>query len=186
MTRKEMITALREVLQERAIINEGPGKDYLDKAARAYFQAKDFEDAKPKPNPNDVAAYIGEAETDEIDEHVLSDFIKKGNYKEVQVAEYQFDENKYDFSKKAGAGEYDSSIIIFKVVDESGKHILIPGDSGKKSYPYLSTTDRGILGDTYPLLQAEHVEKCMNYPDSDNVPNFDPFNCNFDSTLLRL
>lgn len=139
-------------------LNEGPGKDYLDKAARAYFQAKDFEDAKPKPNPNDVAAYIGEAETDEIDEHVLGDFIKKGNYKEVQVAEYQFDENKYDFSKAAGAGEYDSSIIIFKVVDESGKHILIPGDSGKKSYPYLSTTDRGILGDTYPLLEAKHVK----------------------------
>ena len=139
-------------------LNEGPGKDYLDKAARAYFQAKDFEDAKPKPNPNDVAAYIGEAETDEIDEHVLKDFIEKNNYKEVQVAEYQFDENKYDFSKKAGAGEYDSSIIIFKVVDKSGKHILIPGDSGKKSYPYLSTTDRGILGDTYPLLEAEHVK----------------------------
>ena len=139
-------------------LNEGPGKDYLDKAARAYFQAKDFEDAKPKPNPNDVAAYIGEAETDEIDEHVLGDFIEKNNYKEVQVAEYQFDENKYDFSKKAGAGEYDSSIIIFKVVDKSGKHILIPGDSGKKSYPYLSTTDRGILGDTYPLLEAEHVK----------------------------
>ena len=70
--------------------------------------------------------------------------IEKNNYKEVQVAEYQFDENKYDFSKKAGAGEYDGSIIIFKVVDKSGKHILIPGDSGKKSYPYLSTTDRGI------------------------------------------
>ena len=139
-------------------LNEGPGKDYLDKAARAYFQAKDFEDAKPKPNPNDVAAYIGEAETDEIDEHILRDFIKKGNYKEVQVAEYQFDENKYDFSKAAGAGEHDSSIIIFKVVDKSGKHILIPGDSGKKSYPYLSTTDRGILGDTYPLLEAEHVK----------------------------
>jgi hypothetical protein len=139
-------------------LNEGPGKDYLDKAARAYFQAKDFEDAEPKPNPNDVAAYIGEAETDEIDEHVLRDFIKKGNYKEVQVAEYQFDENKYDFSKAAGAGEHDSSTIIFKVVDKSGKHILIPGDSGKKSYPYLSTTDRGILGDTYPLLEAEHVK----------------------------
>ena len=139
-------------------LNEGPGKDYLDKAARAYFQAKDFDDADPKPNPNDVALYISETDTDDIDEHTLKDFIKKGNYKEVQVAEYQFDENKYDFSKAAGAGEYDSSIIIFKVVDKSGKHILIPGDSGKKSYPYLSTTDRGILGDTYPLLEAEHVK----------------------------
>lgn len=142
-------------------LNEGPGKDYLNKTAKAYFGEDDFDAAVKDgnaPNANDVAFYIGNNETDIIEEKNLKEFLKKNNYEEEQVAEYQFDENKYDFSKKAGAGEYDSSIIIFKVVDESGKHILIPGDSGKKSYPYLSTTDRGILGDTYPLLEAEHVK----------------------------
>ena len=139
-------------------VNEGPGKDYLDKVAKDYYGERDFDSADPKPNPNDVAVYIGETETDEIGEYTLGDFIKKNNYKEVQVAEYQFDENKYDFSKAAGAGEYDSSVIIFKVVDKAGKHIPIPGDNTGKSYPYFATTDRGLLGDTYPLLEAEHVK----------------------------
>ena len=49
-------------------VNEGPGKDYLDKVARDYFMEKDFDSAKTKPNANDVAAYIGETETDEISE----------------------------------------------------------------------------------------------------------------------
>ena len=139
-------------------LNEGPGKDYLDKVARDYYNEKDFESAETKPNANDEAVYIGDTVTDEIGESVLHDFIKKNNYKEQQVAEYQFDEDKYDFSKAGGAGEYDSSTIIFKIVDKSGKHIPITGDNSGKSYPYFATTDRGLLGDTYPLLEAEHVK----------------------------
>ena len=172
MKKSQLIQLVKEVMVEELLgeisgdpsvfsLNEGIGMDYLNKTARAYFGEDDFDAAVKDgnaPNANDVAFYIGNNETDIIEEKNLEEFLKKNNYEEEQVAEYQFDENKYDFSKKAGAGEYDSSIIIFKVVDESGKHILIPGDSGKKSYPYLSTTDRGILGDTYPLLEAKHVK----------------------------
>ena len=161
MTRKEMLIALKEVLREEATINEGIGMDYLNKTAQEYFGEDDFDAAVKDgnaPNANDVAFYISKNETDEIEEDNLSDFLKKNNYKEQQVAEYQFDEDKYDFSKAGGAGEYDSSTIIFKIVDKSGKHIPITGDNSGKSYPYFATTDRGLLGDTYPLLEAEHVK----------------------------
>jgi len=154
------VFSVNELTKEsiRNFVLEGIGKEYLDKVAKDYYSEKDFDSADPKPNPNDVAVYIGDTETDEIGEHELRDFIEKNNYKEVQVAEYQFDENKYDFSKAAGAGEYDSSVIIFKVVDKAGKHVPIPGDNTGKSYPYLTTTDRGPLGDTYPLLEEKHVK----------------------------
>jgi len=161
MTRKEMLIALKEVLREEATINEGIGMDYLNKTAKEYFGEEDFDAAVKDgnaPNANDVAFYISKNETDEIEEDNLSDFLKKNNYKEQQVAEYQFDEDKYDFSKAGGAGEYDSSIIIFKVVDKKGKLIPIPGDNTKKPYPYLATTDRGSLSEFYPLLKEKHVK----------------------------
>ena len=156
-------------------VNEGPGKDYLDKVARDYFMEKDFDSAKTKPNPNDVAAYIGETETDEISELELPDFLEEGNYDEVKVAEYQFEENKYDFGKMAGAGEYDSSIIIYKVVDKMGKQVLIPGEKGKK-YPFLAASDRGPLGDTYPLLDEKHVKILKSIADI-----FEPREPDYDS-----
>tara|TARA_B100001287_G_scaffold274819_1_gene280994 strand:+ start:3202 stop:4215 length:1014 start_codon:yes stop_codon:yes gene_type:complete len=142
-------------------LNEGIGMDYLNKTAQEYFGEEDFDAAVKDgnaPNANDVAFYISKNETDEIEEDNLSDFLKKNDYEEKQVAEYQFDEEKYDFSKAGGAGEYDSSIIIFKVVDKSGKHIPIPGDNSNKTYPYLATTDRGSLSEFYPLLEAKHVK----------------------------
>ena len=156
-------------------VNEGPGKDYLDKVARDYFMEKDFDSAKTKPNANDVAAYIGETETDEISELELPDFLEEGNYDEVKVAEYQFQENKYDFGKMAGAGEYDSSIIIYKVVDKMGKQVLIPGEKGKK-YPFLATSDRGPLGDSYPLLDEKHVKILKSIADI-----FEPREPDYDS-----
>ena len=143
------------------LVLEGIGMDYLNKTAKEYFGEEDFDAAVKDgnaPNANDVAFYIGNNETDIIEEKNLEEFLKKNNYKEEQVAEFQFDEEKYDFSKMGGAGEYDSSIIIFKVVDKSGKLIPIPGDNENKSYPFLATTDRGSLGDTYPLLEAKHVK----------------------------
>ena len=36
------------------------------------------------------------------------------------------------------------------------------------------------------FLQQEHVVRCTNYPDSDQVPDFDPFNSNFDGTLSQI
>jgi hypothetical protein len=138
-------------------INEGPGKDYLDKTAKTYFQAKDFESSDPKPNPNDVALYIGETETDEIGEQEFTDWLEEGNYDTVKVAEYQFEESRYNFKDMRGAGEYDSATVIFKVIDKMNQQVLIPGNKGKK-YPFLAATDRGALGDTYPLLEAEHVK----------------------------
>ena len=35
-------------------------------------------------------------------------------------------------------------------------------------------------------IQQEHILKCMNYPDSDKLPDFDPFNCNFDGILSQV
>ena len=143
------------------LVLEGIGMDYLNKTARAYFGEENFDAAVKDgnaPNANDVAFYISKNETDEIEENNLQDFLKKNDYEEKQVAEYQFDEEKYDFSKMGGAGEYDSSIIIFKVVDKSDKLIPIPGDNSNKSYPYLATTDRGSLSEFYPLLEAKHVK----------------------------
>jgi len=149
-----------KLTENSKMLNEGIGKDYLDKVARDYFQVKDFDDAIKNgipPNSNDVAVWIGDTETDEIDESELSKFKKEGNYEIKQVAEYQFQEEKYNFAASAGAGEYDSSTIIFKVVDKDGRHVPIKGKKGDKTYPYFATTDRGPLADTYPLLEEKHV-----------------------------
>ena len=155
-------------------INEGPGKDYLDKVARDYYLEKDFDSAEYKPNPNDVAAYIGETETDEIGEIELSNWLEEGNYDEVKVAEYQFGENKYNFGAMGGAGEYDSSTIIYKVIDKMKNQVPIPGRKGKK-YPFLSASDRGPLGDVYPLLEEKHVKILKSIADifEPNEPDYD-------------
>ena len=42
----------------------------------------------------------------------------------------------------------------------------------------------GVLPDEY--REEPHVVKCMNYPDSNRVPDFDPFNSNMDGTMSQL
>ena len=172
MKKSQLIQLVKEVMVEELLgeisgdpsvfsLNEGIGMDYLNKTARAYFGEDDFDAAVKDgnaPNANDVAFYISKNETDEIEEDNLSTFLKNNDYEEKQVAEYQFAEQKYAFSKMDGAGDYDSSIIIFKVVYKSGKHIPIPGIHSNKSYPYLATTDRGSLSEFYPLLEEKHVK----------------------------
>lgn len=140
------------------LVLEGIGKDYLDKTAIAFYGAKDSDSAEVKPNANDVAMYISDTETDEIHEQALMDFIENGNYKIEEVAEYQFLPDKYDFLTGGGAGDFDSSIIILRIVDETGNHIPIPGSKGKKSYPFFASSDRGPLSNHYPLLEKKHIK----------------------------
>ena len=38
----------------------------------------------------------------------------------------------------------------------------------------------------YEYQQADHVVKCMNYPDSDRIMDFDPYNSNLDGTTSQI
>ena len=46
------------------------------------------------------------------------------------------------------------------------------------------TIHEGPLPDEY--IEEPHVVQCMNYPSSNRVPDFDPFNSNFDGTMSQL
>jgi hypothetical protein len=160
-------TELREIVREvigkvrnTKHITEGIGQDYLEKTSKAYHKLS-FKDAVDKgiaPNPNDVALYISDYETDEIYEESLQKLLEENGWKDLEVAEYQFNEDKYNFAMTGGAAEFDSSVVIHKVVDRDGKHVMIKGEKGNKSYPYFTSSDRGALGGILPLLELKHVE----------------------------
>ena len=46
------------------------------------------------------------------------------------------------------------------------------------------TIHEGPLLDEY--IEELHVVQCMNYPNSNRVPDFDSFNSNFDGTMSQL
>ena len=158
-------------------ITEGIGQDYLEKTSKAYHKLS-FKDAVDKgiaPNPNDVAFYISEYETDEINEESLQKLLEENGWKDLEVAEYQFNEDKYNFAMTGGAAEFDSSVVIHKVVDRDGKHVMIEGEKGNKSYPYFTSSDRGALGGILPLLELKHVKILKSIADifDPTVPGYD-------------
>ena len=69
---------------------------------------------------------------------------------------------------------------VFRLVRKKeviGIHVNI------STYGHIRIHD-GPIPDDY--IKAEHVVKCMNYPNSNEVPDFDPFNSNFDGTLSQV
>ena len=127
---------------------EGTGTDYLKKAHQAFYDS----DPDETVNPADVMYYIGSEETDEVDETQLLDKLEEKGYKLVDVAEFQYEKDSYNFLTHMGASEYESSIVIQQIKDSRGT--LIP----YKGYDYLGTTDRGSLTGTLVLLDKQHVD----------------------------
>ena len=134
---------------------EGTGTDYLKKAHQAFYDS----DPDETVNPADVMYYIGMNETGEVDEVKLKDELEEKGYKLVDVAEFQFEKDSYNFLTHLGALEHDSSIVIQQIKDNKGNTVPYKG------YDYLGTTDRGSLTGNLVLLGKQQVDLLKSIAD---------------------
>jgi len=106
-------------------------------------------------NPVDIMMYLGDKESRDIDEEEVYKFAEDQEAEIKTLFELQFVPQKYGTGFEDipyGAMEYDGSIVIKQVQEQSGKPIKVKG------YPYLGSTDRGPLGGTFILLDEKDLK----------------------------
>jgi hypothetical protein len=154
----------------RMVITEtlfNTGKEYLKAAAQEYWDVnlddpdaeEQLEDAGANEGgtttlPVDAVLYMMnfDDQVGRINNQELEQYIEKNGLEMQSVAEYQFNEKSYNFLTHLGAGEYESTIEIFRLVDEKGNPVKIEG------YDFVVGTDRGPLGDEYALINTPHAK----------------------------
>jgi hypothetical protein len=153
----------------RMVITEtlfNTGKEYLKAATQEYYHVN-LDDPDAEQQLKDVGAIDEDITTlpvdaviymMEFDDQVgrinidkLYDYMDENGMKMQNVAEYQFNKDSYNFGAYRGAGEYESTIELFRVVDEKGNPVKIEG------YDFVVGTDRGPLGDEYALINTPHA-----------------------------
>ncbi len=98
-----------------------------------------------------------------ISEKELADYLEENALELETVAEYQFNEESYNFVALGGAGEYESTIVISRAVNEKGKPVKI------ENFDFIVGTDRGSMGGEYALMNTPHVKILKSISDIYNV-----------------
>lgn len=135
------------------------GREYLKATAKDYGIDLDSPDAGEKikesgMSPADVMYWMAEhdPEVGSIDETELGEYLDENNLDYQVVAEYQYEEESYDFATNRGAGEYDSALEVGRAVTKDGKPVKIEG------YDFTVQTDRGTLTGEVVLMNTPHVK----------------------------
>ena len=154
------------------------GREYLNAAAKQYWgidldnpnveqelKASGIGDGGMSTLPVDVVMWMQDNDpgVGSIDEEELADYLEENALDLETVAEYQFNEESYNFVALKGAGEYESTIVISKAVNEKGESVKI------ENFDFIVGTDRGSTGGTYALMNTPHVTILKSISDIYNV-----------------
>jgi hypothetical protein len=151
---KNFLVENKLTINSRLLVESRAG-EYLKRVHQHLYDS----DPELLPNPVDVMYYIGEVETQEVPEEDVYQMVEEKGFQIKNVAIFQFEEERYDFDKAQGAGEFDGAIVIQGIFDKAGN--LVP----YKGYTYLGTTDTGSLTGDLVLLNKEHVEVLKSMSD---------------------
>jgi hypothetical protein len=154
------------------------GREYLKATAKDYYNVDlDSPNAEQEAEkagitsdgitalPADVVMWMQDNDpgVGSIDETELFDYLEENALKLEDVAEYQFNEESYDFVALGGGGEYESTILILRVFDEEGKPVKI------KNFDFVVSSDRGPIGGDFALMNTPHVNILKSISDIYNV-----------------
>jgi hypothetical protein len=142
------------------------GREYLKAAAKQYWDV-DLDDPNAEQEleasgavtdgistlPVDAVMWMidNDPQVESISEEELRDYLEEYALKLEPVAEYQFNQESYDFASLGGAGEYESTIVVSRAVNTEGRPVKI------EKFDFVVGTDRGSMGGEYALMNTAHT-----------------------------
>lgn len=145
------------------------GVEYLKAAAKAYWKVDldnpdDLEQLQKigvNSLPVDAVMWMMDNETHvgSIGEAKLWENLEESKLELRTVAEYQFNEESYNFTASGGAGEYDSTLTVMVALNAEGKTVKV------ENYDFIIGTDRGSIGGDYALMNKDYVNVLKSISD---------------------